>query len=183
MLLFFNLSLFLSITSRSSSRKLLFAPHCDPSNPECHQILTTAYHTLVSSIFPSRFPEQGLSIQVFADFLHSMLGSLPSSSATPTSSTNAAALFAEHLLDVLWTIEAQLEEVLAHIDAARSITPPPSYANHLPKALESAQRDKDRFNALVSKLLVGASQVILCSSIHVRLRNMAYCLEICVASD
>lgn len=129
----------------SFSRNLLFPAHCNPSDPESLQILTTAYHTLLSAVLTTWSPEPGLSVQAFADFVRDVLNSLPSSS----SSSSTAAIFGEHLIDIIWTIDAQLDEVLGELRAQ-------TQENANPKVKEAAEGDKEKLQATVRKLLVRA---------------------------
>lgn len=139
----------------SFSRNLLFPAHCNPSDPESLHILTTAYHTLLSAVLSTWSPEPGLSVQAFADFVRDVLNSLPSSS----SSSSTAAVFGDYLIDIIWTIDAQLDEVLGELRAQ-------TQENATPKVKEAAEGDKEKLQATVRKLLVRAYLVTLlaCSS-------------------
>jgi THO complex subunit 2 len=102
------------------SRNILISPHCNPRNPGCVDVLTTAYHTLLSSTLLTFFPKPTLTPAAFVDFVRSVLNNLPSSSQSPPQSTQHATVFGEHLVDMIWSLDAQLDEITA--DAKLSIS-------------------------------------------------------------
>lgn len=93
------------------SRKYLTQLHSTPTDSNAPDALVTTYHTLLSatlSLWPSEHP---LSPPAFTAFVKSMLLSLPSSSQV--ASSPAATAFGELLIDTLWSIDSQLDDVIA----------------------------------------------------------------------
>jgi THO complex subunit 2 len=93
------------------SRKYLTQLHSTPTDTNAADALVTTYHTLLSatlSLWPSEHP---LSPPAFTAFVKSMLLSLPSSSQV--ASSPAAAAFGELLIDTMWSIDSQLDDVIA----------------------------------------------------------------------
>ena len=139
------------------SRNSLFAPHCNPSDPSCLDTLTTAYHTLFSAILQTWSPRHTLSPTAFLDFVQSVLTSLPSSSSSPPMK------FGETLVDMIWAIDAELDELLADAKAALAACDGQTSAangnvsallSKARKAKQDAERDKDTIQLIVKKLLV-----------------------------
>lgn len=92
------------------SRNIFIAPHCNLSDPKSIDVLTTACHTLLSSTLKTWSLKESVTTDEFVAFLQSVLEGLPSSSSS-NSSANAA-LFGDILVDVIWSIDAELDEVL-----------------------------------------------------------------------
>ena len=93
------------------SRKYLTQLHSTPTDTNAADALVTTYHTLLSAtltLWPSEHP---LSPPAFTAFVKSMLLSLPSSSQV--ASSPAAAAFGELLIDTMWSIDSQLDDVIA----------------------------------------------------------------------
>lgn len=100
------------------SRNILISPHCNTSNPDCVDVLTTAYHTLLSSALRTWSSKDALSADGFVAFVRSVLDALPSSSSTPGPDSSNTSLFGEILVDMVWSIDAELDEVLADAKVA-----------------------------------------------------------------
>ena len=101
----------LSNTPFLLSRKYLTQLHSTPTDSNAADALVTTYHTLLSatlSLWPSEHP---LSPPAFTAFVKSMLLSLPSSSQV--ASSPAATAFGELLIDTMWSIDSQLDDVIA----------------------------------------------------------------------
>ena len=80
-------------------------------------MLTTAYHTLLCSTLRTWSPIDTLTADTFLAFLQSVLDGLPSSSTSSTNSSNVA-LFGEIVVDMVWSIDAELDEILADTKVA-----------------------------------------------------------------
>lgn len=111
-------SIFLFLTSFLCSRKYLTQLHSTPTDSNAADALVTTYHTLLSatlSLWPS---EHTLSPPAFTAFVKTMLLSLPSSSQV--ASSPAATAFGELLIDTMWSIDSQLDDIIADSKAAIS---------------------------------------------------------------
>lgn len=100
------------------SRNTLIAPHCNPSDPECVDVLTTAYHTILSSSLKTWSPKESITADDFLVFLQSVLEGLPSSSSSNSTTNEAnASVFGDIVVDVIWSIDAELDEILSDAKA------------------------------------------------------------------
>ncbi|GLB33487.1 putative THO complex subunit 2 N-terminus [Lyophyllum shimeji] len=144
----------------SECRTSLFAPHCNPSDPSCMDTLTTVYHTLLCSALQTWSPKHTLSPSAFVEFVQSVLDSLPSSSSeSPTASSNAA-IFGETLVDMIWSVDAELDEVLSDARAALATYGKQevngtvsSLVLKAKKAEQNAEKDKETVQVIVKRLL------------------------------
>ncbi|GJE84409.1 THO complex subunit 2 [Phanerochaete sordida] len=89
-------------------RDLLTAPHSNPSDPEASDVLSTAYHTLISATLKTWSLSKSLPPQALIGFVQSVLESLPSPSSTR--SPHAVA-FGDILVDILWAIDVELDDI------------------------------------------------------------------------
>jgi len=105
-----------STFSLSLSRKYLIQLHSTPTDPNAVDALVTAYHTLLSATLSLWPPKHPLSPPSFTAFVRSMLHALPSSSQDAPSP--AATALGELLIDSMWSIDEQLEEVISDSKAA-----------------------------------------------------------------
>lgn len=136
----------------------LRSAHINVSQPECLNTLTTGYHTLLSSVLSVWSAGPGLSVQEFVDFVRRVLDGLPSSSSGPSTA------FGEHLVDIIWTTDAQLDEILVDARSSLSAIPDQDQSSLSPttvsqltairKAKQVAEGDKEKLQVLVKKLLV-----------------------------
>ncbi|KAG6831879.1 hypothetical protein H0H92_006996 [Tricholoma furcatifolium] len=143
----------------SECRSSLFAPHCNPSNAECVDTLTTVYHTLLCSVLQTWSPKHSLAPLEFVDFVQSVLNTLPSSSSGSSTSTNAAC-FGETLVDMIWSVDAELDEVLndAKVTLAacakqEDSTRLSSIVAKVKKAEQIAEKDKETVHGIVKRFL------------------------------
>ncbi|EEB88577.1 hypothetical protein MPER_13521, partial [Moniliophthora perniciosa FA553] len=95
------------------SRKLLINPHCNPLDPSCADILATAYETLFSATLTTRSPKHSLSTDAFVAFVQSVLEHLPSTSSSSATRSSNISAFGEHLVDIIWSLDAELDDILA----------------------------------------------------------------------
>ena len=106
----------LTLTFVSLSRKYLIQLHSTPTDTNAVDSLVTAYHTLFSatlSLWPPKYP---LAPTSFTAFAKTMLHGLPSSSQDAPSP--AATALGELLIDTMWSIDSQLDEVITDTKAA-----------------------------------------------------------------
>jgi THO complex subunit 2 len=144
------------------SRKYLTQLHSTPTDSNAADALVTTYHTLLSatlSLWPSEHP---LSPPAFTAFVKSMLLSLPSSSQV--ASSPAATAFGELLIDTMWSIDSQLDDVIA--DSKATIVAQPekekeseqtngqSEESGVLLSRDAAMKDKGTLLELVKLLLV-----------------------------
>lgn len=108
---------YLNVVLSLTSRNILIAPHCNPSDPNCIDVLNTAYNTLLSSTLKTWSPTHTLSPVAFVAFVQSVLEGLPSSSSASSSSLHITA-FGEILADLIWSVDAELEEIVAEAKIA-----------------------------------------------------------------
>lgn len=141
------------------SRNTLIAPHCNPSDPSCVDVLTTAYHTLLCSVLHTWSPKHTLSANAFVEFVQSVLNDLPSTSSTISSNVT---VFGEHLVDMMWSVDAELDEVLADSKIALATggdqgvpnTTVSALLSKAKKAKQNAELDKETIQVIVKKFLV-----------------------------
>ncbi|KAF8639741.1 hypothetical protein AX17_001003 [Amanita inopinata Kibby_2008] len=157
----------------SECRNILISPHCNPTSPDCVDVLMTAYHTLLSSTLLTWSPKPTLTPASFVDFIRSVLQNLPSSSHTSPKSTLHATVFGEHLVDLIWSLDAELDEIIA--DAKASIT---SFTSEQERSKNSAENltkaQKVKANAETDKEMV---QVIVKKLLHHGIVDPALCRE------
>jgi THO complex subunit 2 len=101
----------LSNTPFFLSRKYLTQLHTTPTDSNAADALVTTYHTLLSATLSLWPPENPLPPSAFTAFVKSMLLSLPSSSQV--ASSPAATALGELLIDTMWSIDSQLDDVIA----------------------------------------------------------------------
>ncbi|KAH0587189.1 hypothetical protein H2248_005998 [Termitomyces sp. 'cryptogamus'] len=144
----------------SECRNSLFAPHCNPSDVNCVDTLTTAYHTLLCSALQTWSPKNSITPVAFVEFVQSVLDTLPSSSSgSATSSTNIMA-FGEILVDMIWSVDAELDEVLSDTkitlaactkqETNNNVSPVMAKAK---KVEQTAEKDKETVQVIVKKFL------------------------------
>jgi len=100
------------------SRHTLISPHCNSSDPKCADVLTTAYHTLLCSTLSTWSFQDTLTADAFVAFVQSVLDGLPSSSSTSATKSSNLALFGEIAVDMVWSIDTELEEIQADAKVA-----------------------------------------------------------------
>ncbi|KAG6833844.1 hypothetical protein H0H87_011778 [Tephrocybe sp. NHM501043] len=144
----------------SQCRNSLFAPHCNPSDVNCLDTLTTAYHTLLCSVLETWSPKHTITPVAFVEFLQSVLNTLPSSSSGPSTSVTSFSTFGETLVDMIWSVDAELDEVLSDAKFALATYSKQDMNSAVSSALakakkteQSAEKDKGTVQAIVRKLL------------------------------
>lgn len=164
----FSLTYILPYSNSPHSRNILISPHCNPSNSQCLDVLTTAYHTLLASVLSTWSPVHTLSLNAFVDFVQSVLRDLPSSSSLSSTASTNASIFGEHLVDVLWSIDAELDETLS--DSRLAVTtsadqgaPASTVLAKAKKAKQNAENDKEKIQLIVKRLLVRFANLSSCA--------------------
>jgi THO complex subunit 2 len=126
-------------------------------------VLTTAYHTLIYATLVTWSPPNPLSPTAFADFVQSVLINLPSSSNTTAKSPTHTTIFGEHLVDMVWSVDTELDELLNEARAVSAVSADQSklsakdlafIVSKAKKAQQNAESDKQRIQVIVKKLLV-----------------------------
>lgn len=177
----------------SQSRNLLIAPHCNPLNSDCLDILTTAYHTLLCATLLTWSPPHPLTPTAFAEFVQSVLRALPSSSSTSPKVPTHVSIFGDHLVDMIWAVDMELDELLNEARIAATAAGEGKLAskdvanllNKAKRAQSNAETDKQRIPAIVMKLLVWDTDIIhtLVNSYVCIFRNMASSAPTIVEKD
>ncbi|THH02395.1 hypothetical protein EW026_g445 [Hermanssonia centrifuga] len=146
----------------SECRDILNAPHCNPSDPNSNDVLSTAYHTLITSTLQTWSPTKALSPQSLTDFIQSVLERLPSPSSAKSSN---AVVFGELLVDLIWSIDVDIDEVyqdakLALANAEQGKTPvvaegsdPAEVLAKVAQAKKNAEVDKETLGNFVRQLV------------------------------
>jgi THO complex subunit 2 len=159
-----------------TSRNILIAPHCNPGEPDCVDVLMTVYNTLLSSTLKTWSPKHTLTGIAFVTFVQSVLEGLPSSSST--SSPSHVAIFGEILVDLIWSVDAELEEIIVEakvalaacgdqngmsygekVERQKSLFTSLAISVDATRAKQNAETDKATITQLVQKLLVGFESV------------------------
>ncbi|KAI0312477.1 transcription factor/nuclear export subunit protein 2-domain-containing protein [Amylostereum chailletii] len=139
-----------SSTGQQDCRKFLTSLHSNPVDPKASNALATAHHALLSATLTTWPSGSRLGINAFVVFMQSLLHAFPSSShdASPPAS-NAHAL-SEYLVDALWALDAQLEEVLGD---TKSSSGQDGASSSLAKSRDNTEADKAMLVELVRQLL------------------------------
>ncbi|KAF7355034.1 THO complex subunit 2 [Mycena sanguinolenta] len=130
--------------------------HSNPSDPECLDKLTTTYQTLLLSMLSTWPSKHMIPPSSFVSFVKTILNGLPSSSSKPP---HAVSIFSEHLVDMIWAVDAELDEYLG--DAKNIITnfgdnPTGNATAALSKAKkdkQNAENDKEIVTRVVKQLV------------------------------
>ncbi|OBZ76414.1 THO complex subunit 2 [Grifola frondosa] len=151
---------------KSECRNIVLAPHSNPSDPGCNDVLTTVYHALIGSTLLTWSPKKPLSVDAFVAFVQSVLDHLPSSSIASDKSANVIS-FGEILVDAVWSIDSELEEILADAKNAASSAEqgamPAATVAQIVKAKKNAEADKETLVLVVKRLLsIGVLDVDVC---------------------
>ncbi|CDO68724.1 hypothetical protein BN946_scf184652.g51 [Trametes cinnabarina] len=137
-------------------RKLVAGPHSNPHDADANATLITVYHALFSSTFLSWPVKKQLSMDDVVAFVQSVLDHLPSSSAPSEKSPNVIA-FGEVLVDVIWSIDSELEEIIGDAKTAASAAEQgsmsPTTVDQVVKAKANAESDKATLESIVRRLL------------------------------
>ncbi|KAI0082601.1 hypothetical protein K474DRAFT_1655406 [Panus rudis PR-1116 ss-1] len=91
-------------------RAAVTTPHSNPSDPDAYDFLTTVYHVLFTATLRSWKPKASLAADQIVDFIQTIQESLPSTSGSTRSSH--ATIFGVLLVDVLWSLDSGLEEIV-----------------------------------------------------------------------
>ena len=112
---------------------------------------------MLSSTLLSWNTKKSLSADALIAFVRSVLDHLPSSSAGTDQNPNVAA-FGETLVDIVWSIDAELEDILGDAKGAASAAEQGALTAatvaQAVKAKENAETDKATLVVIVRRLLV-----------------------------
>ncbi|KAJ7067990.1 transcription factor/nuclear export subunit protein 2-domain-containing protein [Mycena amicta] len=137
----------------AACRAFVIPAHSDPTALD---LLFTAYHTLVLSMLSTWSPKHSLSPPAFVSFVKAVVDGLPSSSSN---SSPMVAVFGEQLVDTIWSVDSELEEIV--LDARNAIanagdSPSGQLAMALArakKAKQNAENDKEILVRVVKQLV------------------------------
>ena len=141
------------------SRNFILPAHLHPMDPTNVDTLTTTYHTLLFSALRTWTRSSLLTPQSFVDFVQSVLVSLPSSSAQ-SRPIQSDTLFGELLVDIVWSFDVQLDELVTDAKATIATAEQTTAADDLHKATgtkQTAEQDKELLVDVVKRLLVSVS--------------------------
>ena len=122
-------------------------------------MLATAYETLLHALLQTWCKAPNLTTESLVSFIRGLLDSLPSSSSTEEArKSHHVVLFGELLVELIWSVDSELDEILTDARAVSSgavetsgQTESEAKANF---AKEVSGRDKETLAELVKKLLV-----------------------------
>nr|VWP00540.1 Palmitoyltransferase AKR1 (EC (Ankyrin repeat-containing protein AKR1) [Ganoderma boninense] len=137
-------------------RTLVSGHHSNPHDPDSNAALTTAYHALLSSTLLSWSPKKSLSVDDIVAFVRLVVDHLPSSSAGAEKNPNVAA-FGEILVDILWAIDSELEDILGDAKGAATAAEQGALSAatvaQAVKAKGNAESDKETLVVMVRRFL------------------------------
>ncbi|KAJ7755620.1 transcription factor/nuclear export subunit protein 2-domain-containing protein [Mycena maculata] len=143
----------------SECRAFVTPSHCNPSDPNSLDLLTTTYHTLLLSILSTWSPKHTISSPGFISFIKTVLNGLPSSSSKPLIPSTVVSNFGEHLVDMIWAVDAELDEILGDAKStigncgdasAGNLAAPLARAK---RAKQNAENDKEIIITIVKQLV------------------------------
>lgn len=157
---------------------LLAGPHSSPADPDSIDTLTTVYHALLVSILTSWPAQPALTVDAFIQFVQSIFERLPSSSSSAANPPNMAP-FSEVLVDVVWSVDTELEDFISDAKSALAEEQKGADASKTfdrdavargLRTKQSAEEDKETLAVIVRRLLVRAT-VFLCYIIGKRISS------------
>ncbi|THH13890.1 hypothetical protein EW146_g6381 [Bondarzewia mesenterica] len=128
----------------------------DVSNAKTVDALTVTFHTLLSATMNTSSRQHSLNPSAFIAFLQSSLHGLPSSSHDASPAASIASTFGELLVDIVWSIDSQLDEILADAKAAAALAEQAeskSDASAITTAKKDAEKYKEVLVDVVNQLL------------------------------
>ncbi|KZT71598.1 hypothetical protein DAEQUDRAFT_763816 [Daedalea quercina L-15889] len=140
---------------------IVAGPHSNPADPDSNDTLTTVYHALLVCVLRSWPAQPALTSDSFVKFVQSMFERLPSSSSPASGSSNAVP-FSELLVDVVWSVDAELEDIISDAKSALAEEQKGADSSKLfdrdavAKGLrtkQSAEEDKETLAVIVRRLL------------------------------
>lgn len=157
---------------------LLAGPHSSPADPDSIDTLTTVYHALLVSVLTSWPAQPALTVDAFIQFVQSIFERLPSSSSSAANPPNMAP-FSEVLVDVVWSVDTELEDFISDAKSALAEEQKGADASKTfdrdavargLRTKQSAEEDKETLAVIVRRLLVRAT-VFLCYIIGKRISS------------
>ena len=131
--------------ARLPSRQLLLRLHLASPNGQGSDDLYTAYNTLLTAALSSWSKHKSFTPTNFVIFVQSVLSGLPSTSSSTTESSSLTWL-GNSLVDMIWSIDIQLDELAAESRSGEGTLGNEYYKN--------SEKDKQVVADLVKKLLV-----------------------------
>ncbi|TFY55341.1 hypothetical protein EVG20_g9356 [Dentipellis fragilis] len=124
-------------------RKFITPLQANPSDAHAADTLATAYHTLLNATLSTWTPSAQLSPATLVAFVQSTLHALPSSSHDASPAPASAAAIGEMLVDTIWAVDTQLDEVLADAKAAEHAQGDTKAGEVAGEAKKNAEKDKE----------------------------------------
>ncbi|THH08122.1 hypothetical protein EW145_g2921 [Phellinidium pouzarii] len=149
-------------------RTILTSPHCHLADPGCADVLATAYQTLLHAMLQTwTSPSYAwLNSETFVNFVEEVLLNLPSSSSASVERSRNLVLFGELLVDLIWAIDAELDEIVADarivfgssgsVNVEENVKDSVQAKTKAETAKKMAESDKETLAELVKKLLVAS---------------------------
>lgn len=165
------------------SRNILISPHCNPTDSNCLDVLTTAYHTLLCATLLTWSPPHPLTPTAFVEFVQSVLLSLPSTSLSSPKVLSPALVFGDNLVDMIWSVDLQLDELLNEARTASTASGEQgklsskdvaALISKAKKAQQNAENDKQRIPVIVKKLLVCPALVLSATYSYLSILGMPH---------
>jgi THO complex subunit 2 len=124
-------------------------------------------------------PKHTISPSGFLSFVKNVLNGLPSSSSKSPIPSQIVSTFGEHLVDMIWAVDAELDEILA--DAKNTITNcgdsttgnVAAALSRAKKAKQNAENDKDIITHIVKQLVVCFFKIGSCMRLTTTNRTLA----------
>lgn len=139
-------------------RNFLVALHSSPINLNGAVALNSAYQKLLFSVLKTWSSKPPLTPHTVVNFVQSVLLSLPSSSAQGGRSTNNDA-YGEMFVDLIWSLDAHLDELLADSKAILATPDPPPAGQEfkdvpgVSQTKQALEQDKEILTDIVRKFL------------------------------
>jgi THO complex subunit 2 len=128
--------------------------HCGPSDAARIEDITSIYQTLLNSTLSTWSPSVELNSDTFVSFVQTVLSTLPSSSSSSGKPADIS-LLGDVLVDMVWSVDIELDEIIAEAKAAESKDAEINVdATQPPLSKKNAEADKDSLADVVKRLLV-----------------------------
>ncbi|KAH8118538.1 transcription factor/nuclear export subunit protein 2-domain-containing protein [Phellopilus nigrolimitatus] len=103
-------------------RTILTSPHCHLADAGCADVLATAYQTLLHAVLQTwnAVSKAPFGAETLVGFVQSVLANLPSTSSVSAERSHNLVLFGELLVDLIWAVDSELDEIIADARIATS---------------------------------------------------------------